>query len=96
MKRLLFGLFAAGVALSMSAFTTFTPKKKFNVYYYVLTPTGYYQKVSFIPDGENCLNNATYKCYLGYSSDQGDSFSPTSIPGAPSIQSSTKGFYLQQ
>lgn len=95
MKRLLFGLFAAGVALSMSAFTTFTPKKKFTIYYYVLVSGNLYQRVSFVPDGDNCAGTAAFQCYLGYNSYQGDSFLATSIPAAPSIQSSTKGLYMQ-
>ncbi|PTT01391.1 hypothetical protein DBR11_07525 [Pedobacter sp. HMWF019] len=94
MKRLLFGLFAAGVALSMSAFTTFTPKNKLMTFYYVLTTAGFYQRVSFVPDGDNCLGTAANKCYLGYSSDQGQSFSINSIPAAPSIQSATFGLYI--
>lgn len=95
MKRLLFGLFAAGVALSMSAFTTFTPKKKFNTYYYVLVTATTYQKAVSTPDMDNCLGTADNKCFLGYTSDQGPSFSVNSIPTAPFIQSSYKGLYLQ-
>jgi len=95
MKRLLFGLFAAGVALSMSAFTTFTPKKKFNAFFYVLVDGSTYHKVNFVPDPDNCLDNASYKCYLGYLSDQGSSFLVTSIPPAPFVQSTTKGLYTQ-
>lgn len=95
MKRLLFGLFAAGVALSMSAFTTFTPKKKFTTFYYVLVNANLYQIADFIPDTDNCMGTAVNKCYLGYTSYQGDYFSSSSIPAAPSIQSSFKGLYIQ-
>ncbi|HWW43394.1 hypothetical protein [Pedobacter sp.] len=95
MKRLLFGLFAAGVALSMSAFTTFTPKKKFTTIYYVLVSANLYQIADFTPEVNDCMGNAANKCYIGYSSYQGDSFSASSIPAAPSIQSSFKGLYIQ-
>ncbi|WP_316836973.1 hypothetical protein [Pedobacter nutrimenti] len=95
MKRLLFGLFAAGVALSMSAFTTFTPKKKFTIVYYVLVDGSTYQRVNFIPVQDNCEGTAENKCYLGYSSNQGNSFSVDAIPAAPSVQSSYKGLYVQ-
>jgi len=95
MKRLLFGLFAAGVALSMSAFTTFTPKKKFTAFYYVLVDDLTYQKANFLPVQDNCEGTAANKCYLGYSSYQGNSFSVDAIPAAPSVQSSYKGLYVQ-
>jgi hypothetical protein len=95
MKRLLFGLFAAGVALSMSAFTTFTPKKKFTAYYYVLVTATIYQRTDSPPETDNCLGTADNKCFLGYTSDQGLSFSVNSIPAAPFIQSSYKGLYMQ-
>lgn len=95
MKRLLFGLFAAGVALSTSAFTTFTPKKKFTIVYYVLTNEALYQRVNDTPDPSNCEGAAAHKCFIGYSSYRGESFSSDAIPATPTFQSNYFGLYVQ-
>lgn len=94
MKRLLIGLFAAGVALSISAFTTIKPKSGFMMYYYVLTNGAFYQRITYTPNGVDCAGTASNKCFLGYTTYQGESFPASSIPGPIAVQSAGNGLYM--
>lgn len=95
MKRLFFGLFAAGIALSASAFTTLASKPHFATVYYVLTNAGTYIKTLTVPDATKCQNLVTKKCYLGYATDQGPSFPSNAIPSGATVQSANKGLYIR-
>lgn len=94
MKRLLFCLLAAGVALSTSAFTSVASKPHFQVYYYVLTTNGNYVRISSNPDPANCAGTVLKKCYLGYSTDQGTGFPASNVPANFVVQSQTNGLYI--
>jgi hypothetical protein len=93
MKRLFIGLFATGVALGASTFTSLASKRLFATYYYVLTDEGTYRKIGVPPDPNNCEGTAFHKCFLGYSTNKGEFFSSSSIPAAPIVESPSNGLY---
>ncbi|WP_214226688.1 hypothetical protein [Pedobacter sp. B4-66] len=93
MKRLFIGLFATGVALGASTFTSLASKRIFATYYYVLTEEGTYTKVEVVPDPSNCEGTASHKCFVGYATYKGESFFSNSMPAAPIVQSGTNGLY---
>lgn len=96
MKRLIFGLFAAAVALGGSAFTNATPKTNFAATYYVLTAGGTYVRTASTPNtSAGCDNGGSNKCWLEFADDQGESFSPSTLPSkpAPIAQSPSNGIY---
>jgi len=94
MKRLFIGLFATGVALSASTFTSLASKRHAAVYYYVLTSSDFYERTMQNPDPTNCEGNASHKCFVTYATDQGLSFSANTMPSeSPITQSAFNGLY---
>jgi hypothetical protein len=95
MKRLFIGLFATGVALGASTFTSLASKRDTAVYYYVLTSSGSYQATMQEPDLTNCSGSANRKCYMVYSTYQGTGFLASAMPSVtPIVQSSHNGLYI--
>ncbi|NRF38360.1 hypothetical protein [Pedobacter foliorum] len=95
MKRLFIGLFATGVALGASTFTSLASKRRVATYYYVLTSSGFYRETEEEIDPANCLGNANHKCYVAYSTSQGTSFPVSAMPSVtPIAQSANNGLYI--
>lgn len=95
MKRLFIGLFAAGVALGASTFTSLASKRYVVAYYYVLTSSGFYERTTQDPDPTNCEGTALHKCFVTYATNQGPGFSASAMPSAtPIAQSALNGLYI--
>ncbi|MBS1527426.1 MAG: hypothetical protein JST19_17385 [Bacteroidetes bacterium] len=103
MKRFKINLTAAAFALgiglavitSLSSFSKATVKAGNTIYYYTLDQGSgdYLSAGTTEPDPSGCGGTASYKCVIGFSSDEGPSLNPASLPATPVWTSPSDAYY---